>query len=44
VMGADGWPAAQAFGIGELARMPRFERVATRPLGGDVLTELRRPA
>ncbi len=44
VMGADGWPAAQAFGIAELAAMPRFVRAATRPVGEDVLTELRRAA
>lgn len=42
VMGADGWPAAQAFGIAHLAAMPRFVRSATRPVGQDVLTELRR--
>ena len=26
VMGGDGWPAAQAFGVAELAAMPRFVR------------------
>ena len=44
VMGADGWPAAQAFGIADLAAMPRFVRTATRAVGEDVLTELRRAA
>ena len=44
VMGGDGWPAAQAFGVQELARMPRFNRVATRPVGDDMLTELKRAA
>lgn len=42
VMGADGWPAAQAFGVTALAAMPRFVREATNPVGADVLTELRR--
>jgi diaminohydroxyphosphoribosylaminopyrimidine deaminase/5-amino-6-(5-phosphoribosylamino)uracil reductase len=44
VMGADGWPAAQAFGISALAAMPRFVRVASRPVGDDIFTELRRAA
>jgi len=44
IMGADGWPAAEAFGVSELAAMPRFVREATRPVGVDVLTELRRAA
>lgn len=44
IMGADGWPAAQAFGVADLAAMPRFVRDATRPVGEDVLTELRRAA
>jgi diaminohydroxyphosphoribosylaminopyrimidine deaminase/5-amino-6-(5-phosphoribosylamino)uracil reductase len=44
IMGGDGWPAAQAFGIRDLANMPRFVRAATRPLGEDMLTELRRAA
>jgi diaminohydroxyphosphoribosylaminopyrimidine deaminase/5-amino-6-(5-phosphoribosylamino)uracil reductase len=42
VMGGDGWPAAQAFGISNLTAMPRFARVAERPVGADMLTELRR--
>jgi diaminohydroxyphosphoribosylaminopyrimidine deaminase/5-amino-6-(5-phosphoribosylamino)uracil reductase len=44
IMGADGWPAAEAFGIDHLLAMPRFVREATRPVGEDVLTELRRAA
>ncbi len=44
VMGGDGWPAAQAFGIGALASMPRFERVATNIVGDDTLSEFRRMA
>ena len=42
VMGGDGWPAAQAFGVTSLAAMPRFRRVASVPCGEDMLTELRR--
>jgi diaminohydroxyphosphoribosylaminopyrimidine deaminase/5-amino-6-(5-phosphoribosylamino)uracil reductase len=44
VMGGDGFPAAQAFGVTELSTMPRFSRVASRPVGDDMLTELRRAA
>jgi diaminohydroxyphosphoribosylaminopyrimidine deaminase/5-amino-6-(5-phosphoribosylamino)uracil reductase len=44
VMGGDGWPAAQAFGIQTLAAMPRFQRDAATPVGEDMLTELRRAA
>lgn len=42
IMGADAWPAAQAFGVAQLAQMPRFRRTGMTPLGDDVLTELRR--
>lgn len=41
VMGGDGWPAAQAFGVETLDAMRRFERVRSVPMGGDMLTELR---
>ncbi len=44
IMGGDGWPAAQAFGTGRLAAMPRFVRASATPLGEDMLTELRRAA
>jgi len=44
VMGGDGWPAAQAFGATRLADMQRFERVAQRAVGADMMTELRRAA
>ncbi|MCW3473959.1 bifunctional diaminohydroxyphosphoribosylaminopyrimidine deaminase/5-amino-6-(5-phosphoribosylamino)uracil reductase RibD [Limobrevibacterium gyesilva] len=44
VMGGDGWPSAQAFGISRLADMPRFVRHAAGPVGVDWLTELRRAA
>ena len=40
VMGGDGWPAAQAFGVAGLDAMPRFTRTGgTRPVGDDMLTE-----
>lgn len=44
VMGGDGWPAAQPFGVQALAAMPRFVRAAATPVGADMLTELRRAA
>ena len=44
VMGGDGWPAAAAFGVEHLAAMPRFTRLRTTQVGGDVLTELRKVA
>lgn len=42
VMGGDGWPSAQAFGIEALAAMPRFTRLEARPVGEDMMTVLRR--
>lgn len=39
VMGGDGWPGVQAFGMDKLARMPRFIRHRVTPLGSDMLTE-----
>jgi diaminohydroxyphosphoribosylaminopyrimidine deaminase/5-amino-6-(5-phosphoribosylamino)uracil reductase len=42
VMGADGWPAAEGLRLAALAAMPRFRRLAVRPLGADVLTEFER--
>ena len=39
VMGADGHPAAEGLRLAALAAMPRFRRVAVRPLGMDLLTE-----
>ncbi len=44
VMGGDGWPAVQAFGVRDLAAMPRFVRIDAVPTGEDMLTELRRIA
>jgi diaminohydroxyphosphoribosylaminopyrimidine deaminase/5-amino-6-(5-phosphoribosylamino)uracil reductase len=38
ILGADGWPAAQAFGIEHLADMPRFTRVAQERWGDDLLS------
>jgi diaminohydroxyphosphoribosylaminopyrimidine deaminase/5-amino-6-(5-phosphoribosylamino)uracil reductase len=42
VMGGDGWPAAQAFGVARLADMPRFVRHAITEVGTDLLSEFRR--
>ena len=44
VMGGDGWPAAQAFGMAALDGMPRFLRVDSRPMGDDMLTEFHKAA
>ncbi|MDE2200289.1 MAG: bifunctional diaminohydroxyphosphoribosylaminopyrimidine deaminase/5-amino-6-(5-phosphoribosylamino)uracil reductase RibD [Rhodospirillales bacterium] len=44
VMGGDGWPAAQGFGVTRLADMPRFVRHAATAVGEDMMTELRRAA
>jgi diaminohydroxyphosphoribosylaminopyrimidine deaminase/5-amino-6-(5-phosphoribosylamino)uracil reductase len=41
VMGADGWPSTQSFGVEHLADMPRFVRTATTELGADMLSEFR---
>jgi diaminohydroxyphosphoribosylaminopyrimidine deaminase/5-amino-6-(5-phosphoribosylamino)uracil reductase len=42
VMGDDGWPAVQGFGVRELPAMPRFRRRSSTPLGGDMLSEYER--
>jgi diaminohydroxyphosphoribosylaminopyrimidine deaminase/5-amino-6-(5-phosphoribosylamino)uracil reductase len=42
VMGGDGWPAVQAFGVERLSLMPRFVRRAMRPVGDDMLSEFAR--
>ncbi len=44
VMGGDGWPAAQGFGVASLAALPRFARRAVTLFGEDVLSELERTA
>ncbi len=42
IMGADGWPAAQAFGVNQLAQMPRFVPLAQQRAGADMLTEFKK--
>jgi diaminohydroxyphosphoribosylaminopyrimidine deaminase/5-amino-6-(5-phosphoribosylamino)uracil reductase len=42
VMGGDGFPAAQAFGISELSAMPRFKPVRQQQWGDDMLSLFRR--
>jgi diaminohydroxyphosphoribosylaminopyrimidine deaminase/5-amino-6-(5-phosphoribosylamino)uracil reductase len=39
LMGADGMPAIGPLALARLAEMPRWRRVAARPVGDDVLTE-----
>ena len=42
VMGGDGWPAVQAFGIKTLDQMPRFTRDCQTVTGDDMLSEYTR--
>ena len=42
VIGADGWPAAAAFGVEELQDMARLRRTSVEAVGEDVLTMLER--
>jgi diaminohydroxyphosphoribosylaminopyrimidine deaminase/5-amino-6-(5-phosphoribosylamino)uracil reductase len=42
ILGGDGWPAVQAMGVSQLADMARFQRVAQRPVGPDLLAEFTR--
>jgi diaminohydroxyphosphoribosylaminopyrimidine deaminase/5-amino-6-(5-phosphoribosylamino)uracil reductase len=44
IMGGDGWPAAQAFGIAKLTDMPRFTPMAHERWGDDMLTTFRKAA
>lgn len=44
IMGGDGWPAAQAFGVQALANMPKFTRLYAAPLGADMLSEFHKVA
>lgn len=44
IMGGDGLPAAQAFGVTSLADMPRFIRTGQRVVGDDIFTEYRKAA
>jgi len=39
VMGGDGWPGVQAFGIDRLDAMPRFKRCSATSMGDDMLSE-----
>jgi diaminohydroxyphosphoribosylaminopyrimidine deaminase/5-amino-6-(5-phosphoribosylamino)uracil reductase len=41
IMGGDGWPAAQAFGISSLSEMPRFTLTRQEQWGDDILTTYR---
>jgi diaminohydroxyphosphoribosylaminopyrimidine deaminase / 5-amino-6-(5-phosphoribosylamino)uracil reductase len=43
VMGGDGWPAVQGFGMEKIATLPRFIRTRSIPFGSDMMTELKRP-
>jgi len=43
IMGGDGWPSVQGFGIDKLATMPHFICYRATQLGGDMLTEFKRP-
>jgi len=42
IMGGDGWPAVQAFGIQKLDQMPRFRRDCITAIGNDMLSEFTR--
>jgi diaminohydroxyphosphoribosylaminopyrimidine deaminase/5-amino-6-(5-phosphoribosylamino)uracil reductase len=42
IMGGDGWPAVQAFGIETLDQMPRFQRHCQTEIGNDMLSEYTR--
>jgi diaminohydroxyphosphoribosylaminopyrimidine deaminase/5-amino-6-(5-phosphoribosylamino)uracil reductase len=42
VLGGDGLPAVQAMGIAALTGLHRFQRVADRPVGDDLLSEFAR--
>jgi diaminohydroxyphosphoribosylaminopyrimidine deaminase/5-amino-6-(5-phosphoribosylamino)uracil reductase len=42
IMGGDGWPAVQAFGIETLDRMPRFRRHCVTSIENDMLSEYSR--
>jgi diaminohydroxyphosphoribosylaminopyrimidine deaminase / 5-amino-6-(5-phosphoribosylamino)uracil reductase len=42
IMGADGWPAVQGFGVDRLQGLTRFRRRSSTPLGDDMLSEFER--
>jgi diaminohydroxyphosphoribosylaminopyrimidine deaminase/5-amino-6-(5-phosphoribosylamino)uracil reductase len=41
-LGADGWPAVEAFGVARLEGMPRFRPLSSTQLGDDMLSEFKR--
>jgi len=41
IMGGDGWPAAQGFGVSQLSEMPRFILTAQERWGDDMLSSFR---
>jgi diaminohydroxyphosphoribosylaminopyrimidine deaminase / 5-amino-6-(5-phosphoribosylamino)uracil reductase len=42
IMGGDGWPGVQAFGVDKLDLMPRFRRHCEFPIGDDMFSEYTR--
>ena len=42
VIGGDGYPATQGFGVAKLGDAPRFELVSSRQLGHDMLSQFKR--
>jgi diaminohydroxyphosphoribosylaminopyrimidine deaminase / 5-amino-6-(5-phosphoribosylamino)uracil reductase len=42
IMGGDGWPGVQAFGVEMLGQMPRFRRSCVSPIGDDMFSEYTR--
>jgi diaminohydroxyphosphoribosylaminopyrimidine deaminase/5-amino-6-(5-phosphoribosylamino)uracil reductase len=42
IMGGDGWPAVQAFGVKTLDQMPRFKRHCVTAIGDDMISEYAR--
>lgn len=42
VIGGDGWPAAQGFGVCALAQAPRFTLTGQHRLGADILSEYKK--
>ncbi len=42
IMGGDGWPAVQGFGVDRLQGMPQFRRRSSTPFGDDMLSEFER--
>ncbi|MFL5283201.1 MAG: bifunctional diaminohydroxyphosphoribosylaminopyrimidine deaminase/5-amino-6-(5-phosphoribosylamino)uracil reductase RibD [Rhodopila sp.] len=42
IIGGDGWPGVQAFGVQTLDQMPRFKRTCATAVGDDILSEFAR--